>query len=66
VAGQLVPDVRIKEVTSTGFFILPGGVPHIIRWTGRAPGAPGTVVADRSLSVVCTDYRLSPTPIPGL
>ena len=64
VAGQLVPDVRIKEVTSTGFFTLAANVAHMIRWTGRAPGAPGTIVADRSLSVVCSPLRLPPTPIP--
>lgn len=64
VAGQLVPDVRIKEVTSTGFFTLAANVAHMIRWTGRASGAPGTIVADRSLSVVCSPLRLPPTPIP--
>ncbi len=54
VGGAIVPDNRIKEVTSTGFFTLPAGAAHIIRWTGRATGAPATTVLDRSLSVVCS------------
>ena len=62
--GQIIPDNRIKEVTSTGFFTLAANAVHVIRWTGRAPGAPGTVVADRSLSVVCSPLQLPPTPIP--
>lgn len=64
IGGQVVPDNRIKEVTSTGFFTLAPNVAHIIRWTGRSPGAPGTVVDDRSLSVVCLNQRLLASPIP--
>ena len=64
VGGQLVSDNRIKEVTTTGFFTLAANVAHIIRWTGRATGAPATTVDDRSLSVVCTPLRLPATPIP--
>lgn len=63
--GVLIPDNRIKEVTSTGFFkIAPGNLPHILRWTGRATGSPATIVADRSLSVVCSTTALPASPIP--
>ena len=59
IAGQFVLDNRIKEVSSTGFFRVAGAGVHMIRWTGRAiPGAPATLVLDRSLSVVCTDVPL--------
>ena len=64
VGGQIVPDNRIKEVTSTGFFALAANVGHMIRWTGAAPGSPATTVDDRSLSVVCSPLRLPATPIP--
>lgn len=64
VGGQLVSDNRIKEVTTTGFFTLAANAAHIIRWTGRATGAPATTVADRSLSVVCSPLRLPASPIP--
>jgi hypothetical protein len=62
--GTVVPDSRIKEVTSTGFFTLAPLVPHTIRWTGRATGAPATTVADRSLSLTCSNARLPVSPIP--
>jgi hypothetical protein len=59
VAGTPVPDNRIKEVTSTGFFKVSGAGVHMIRWTARPiPGSPATIVLDRSLSVVCTDVPL--------
>ena len=64
VGGVIVRDSRIKEVTSTGFFRLAAGVAHILRWTGRATGSPATLVADRSLSVVCSNLSLPPSPIP--
>ncbi len=54
------PDNRIKEVTSTGFFVVPAGN-NFIRWTARpdpAVAAPATIVIDRSLSVICLDYPL--------
>jgi hypothetical protein len=64
VAGQLVPDTRIKEITSTGFFVVPAGN-HYLRWTARPlPGSPATTVLDRSLSVVCTDSRLPSVLLP--
>jgi hypothetical protein len=59
VAGQLLSDNRIKEITSTGFFRIAGPGVHIIRWTARPiPGSPASTVLDRSLSVVCTDVPL--------
>ena len=59
VAGVPVPDNRIKEVSSTGFFKIAGAGVHMIRWTARPlPGSPATLVDDRSLSVVCTDVPL--------
>jgi hypothetical protein len=59
-----VPDVRIKEVSSTGFFRLGPGA-HTLRWTARPlPGSPATAVLDRSMSVVCDNIPLPPTPIP--
>jgi hypothetical protein len=64
VGAQVIRDNRIKEVTSTGFFTLTPNVAHILRWTGRAPGAPATIVDDRSLSVVCLNQRLLASPIP--
>jgi len=62
-----VPDVRIKEVSSTRFFVIPAGnFVHVIRWTGRiVPGSPATVVLDRSMTVVCDFLPLPVTPIPG-
>ncbi len=63
VASTSLPDVRIKEVSSTGFFVIPAGV-HVLRWTARPVGSPATTVIDRSLSVVCTDYRLPPVLTP--
>lgn len=56
-----VPDSRIKEITSTWFFVLPPqpGV-YFIRWraTKVAAAMPNLTVADSSLSVACTDVRL--------
>jgi hypothetical protein len=43
--------------------VIPAGA-HVLRWTARPVGSPATTVIDRSLSVVCTDYRLPYTPPP--
>jgi hypothetical protein len=56
-------DARLKEVTSTGFFVTPPGV-HTIYWLGRpAPLNLTAAVDDASLTVVCTDHRPRAHPL---
>lgn len=57
--------IRLKHITSTGFFEIGQGN-HVIRWTARPiAAAPALTVLDSSLSVVCTDEEQLPyTPIP--
>lgn len=60
--ATVVSDNRVKEITTTAFFVLQplatGG--HVIRFQARPliAGIPPLTVLDRSLSVVCMDDRL--------
>jgi hypothetical protein len=60
IAGGVVTDRRIKEITSTWAFRLVQPGAYFIRWraTKVAAATANLTVADSSLSVVCTDIPL--------